>query len=143
MNNALLALQKKIPTTNNLLQYFLVLPKYNFDITLEYMLFYKDFLDLKRSYSDFFKKVEGANTERKKQWLQLLLKLQESGFLHKNLSIDDLEYIMDLSAGIRLLYFQEKECNELNKKAFTVKVNKLLHPYLSNTGKKVFSEFDM
>jgi len=138
MNEELLKLQFVRPPDGNLLKYFLSLPGFSYDITLAYLFFYKDYVELKRTYPDFIQKVEQANSLRKVKWLELLLQLQKQGYLKKELTTDDLEYIMELSAGIRLFYFQAKEWEEFDKNSFSVKANKLLYPYLSDTGQTLF-----
>ena len=78
---------------------------------------------------------------RKIKWLQLLIELQKQEFLKEEISINDLEYIMELSTGIRMFYFQENDYEELDKAEFTKKVNQLLLPYLTLKGKKVYQDF--
>lgn len=141
MNMELSNLQSISPSDDNLLTYFLSLPDYSYDITLCYLFFYKDYVELKRTYPQFINKVEQANSIRKSKWLELLLLVQKQGYLQKELTINDLEYIMELSTGIRLFYFQEKEWEEFDKDSFRLKVNRLLFPYLSQMGQRVFKKF--
>jgi len=141
MNQELTGLQILYKPTGNLLHFFLKLPDYNFEITLNYLFFYKDYVEFKRTYPIFFQKVQSMNSARKTKWLQLLVELRNQGYLDSELSIEDLNYIMELSVGIRLFYFQEKEMAEYDKIVFRTKVNRLLIPYLSEKGKKVFSDF--
>jgi AcrR family transcriptional regulator len=141
MNTDLMLLQKNLPKELNLLEYFLELPEFSFDITIDYLFFYLDYVELKRNYPNFIKKVVEANVFRKIKWLQLLIELQKQEFLKEELSINDLEYIMELSTGIRMFYFQENDYEELDKAEFTKKVNQLLLPYLSLKGKKVYQNF--
>jgi len=126
----------------NLLQFFLILPDYNFDITFKYLFFNKDYVELKRTYPDFFELVELSNTKRKSTWLKLLIQLQKEGYLNSSLSTIDLEYIMELSVGIRLFYFQSNEWDAFDKPIYIQKVNRLLLPYLSEEGVIIFKTFE-
>lgn len=130
MNNDLSGLQTTIPENKNLLEYFLMLPELSFDISLNYLFFFKDFVELKRAYPGFYKKVETGNNHRKEKWRQLLQLLQVQGYLKSELDITDLNYIMELSTGIRMMYFMEKE--EYEKAEYTRIVNRLLYPYLAH-----------
>jgi hypothetical protein len=121
-----------------LLKYFLKLPDYNFDITLEYIFFYKDFLELKRKYSEFYEKVEIKNQIRRNQWLQLLSALQQNEYLKKELTSEDLNYIIELSISMRMFYFQNTDLKQIEKNTFKDKVNQLLLPYLSDHGLQIY-----
>lgn len=126
----------------NLLQFFLILPVYNFDITFKYLFFNKDYVELQRTYPSFFEAVELSNTERKAKWLHLLIQLQKDGYLNARLLQLDLEYIMELSVGIRLFYFQSTEWDAFDKNIYVQKVNRLLLPYLSEKGLAVYAAFE-
>lgn len=143
INNELGALQTMYDPRKGLLRFFLSLPEHSFDITLKYLFFSKDYVELKRTYPEFFVMVHSLNEARKSNWLKLLVQLQSEGSLKKDLSIKDLEYIMDLSVGIRMFYFQSNEWNEYDKDVYITKVNRLLYPYLSTDGVKVFEEFSL
>lgn len=138
MNIELLQLQKSVPTPLNLLEYFLLLPDYNFDISTKYIFFFKDFVELKRNFKDFYQKVELANQGRKVKWIELLQTLQHQDFLNKSLETNDLKYIIDLSIGIRMFYFQNTEINDFDKSIFRDQVNRLLLPYLTEKGLQVY-----
>jgi AcrR family transcriptional regulator len=127
---------------SNLLQFFLILPVYNFDITFKYLFFNKDYVELKRTYPVFFEQVDLSNQARKAKWLYLLIQLQKEGYLKSSLLVLDLEYIMELSVGIRLFYFQSNEWDDFDKRIFVQKVNRLLLPYLSEQGLAVYTSFE-
>jgi hypothetical protein len=114
------------------------LPDYNFDITLEYIFFYKDFLELKRKYPEFYEKVEIKNQIRRNQWLQLLSVLQQNEYLKKELTSEDLNYIIELSISMRMFYFQNTDLKQIEKNTFNDKVNRLLLPYLSDHGLQIY-----
>lgn len=138
LNAELVALQETLPQNVTLLEYFLILPSYSFDLTLKYLFFYVDYIELKRSFPSFLEKVTEANQLRKIKWMYLMKELQKQGYLEAELTAEDLEYIMQLSAGIRIFYFQERELEALNKKEYTTMVNKLLYPYLTKLGKEIY-----
>ncbi|SNZ00350.1 TetR/AcrR family transcriptional regulator [Flagellimonas pacifica] len=138
MNSELSQITRLHHPANCLLSFFLKAPEYSFDITLKYLFLYKDYVELKRNYPVFIEEVDNLNSKRKSNWLKLLTELQKQEYLLSNLSIEDLEYIMELSISIRMFYFQNNKLEKFNKDAFTVKVNKLLYPYLGQLGKNVF-----
>ena len=137
-NEELAQLQTLYNPGDNLLTFFLTIPENSFDITLKYLFFYKDFIELKRTYPTFYEKVEQLNSGRKSQWLKFLIQLQTEGFLKSTLSMEDLDYMMELSTAIRTFYFQNHEWEEFDQGIYIRKVNKLLYPYLSEQGRKVF-----
>jgi AcrR family transcriptional regulator len=140
MNIKLTQIQSMLQPDEQLLKYFLKLPNYNFDITLEYIFFYKDFLELKRKYSEFYEKVEIKNQIRRNQWLQLLSTLQQNEYLKKELTSEDLNYIIELSISMRMFYFQNTDLKQIEKNTFKDKVNRLLLPYLSDHGLQIYKE---
>ena len=140
MNIKLTQIQSMLQPDEQLLKYFLKLPNYNFDITLEYIFFYKDFLELKRKYSEFYEKVEIKNQIRRNQWLQLLSVLQQNEYLKKELTSEDLNYIIELSISMRMFYFQNTDLKQIEKNTFNDKVNRLLLPYLSDHGLQIYKE---
>lgn len=137
MNAELFTLQN-IPDQKNLLVYFLELPNFSFDITLKYLFFYVDFIELKRNYPDFFKTVDQLNEKRRESWLGLLQLLKDQGYLANELSDSDLEYIMFLSASVRTFYWQVTDFKSFNRRQYCQTVNALLKPYLSSEGLAVF-----
>ncbi len=142
MNRELSQLQSLFKPEQNLMVFFLLLPEHSFDISTKYLFFSKDFVELKRSFPDFFKEVEALNNGRKADWLKLLLQLQQEGYLSLTLTVEDLDYIMELSAAARLFYFQSNEWGQLNKSIYVKKVNKLLRPYLTRKGVKTYDGFN-
>lgn len=140
MNLQLVKLQSQYQVNDNLLAYFLQLPDYNFDITLDYIFFYKDFVELKRNYPEFYEKVEAANLFRRGKWMEMLRALQHQGFLKTELTDEDLDYIIELSVGIRMFYFQNSDIKQIQKSIFKEKVNRLLLPYLSENGIRIYEE---
>jgi AcrR family transcriptional regulator len=138
MNQELSDLQSLLPSYDNILSYILALPEFNFDILRKYIFFTLDYVELKRNYPDFFLKVTELNTERGAKWLQILKMLCEENFLVNTLTTEDLSYIMELSVGIRMFYFQNTSIEKLNKNEFTFRVNQLLQPYLTSDGLRTY-----
>ena len=137
MNKELSALQL-VPFQTNLLEYFLSLPSNSYDITLKYLFFSIDYVELQRNYPEFFKQVEVLNEKRKHNWLELLKKLREDGYLHEYLTEQELAYIMLLSASVRTFYFQSNSQKKYNKAEYINVVNQLLKPYLSSKGLAIY-----
>jgi AcrR family transcriptional regulator len=140
-NKSLLMLQNNDMSIQNILHYFLIAPGFNFDITVKYLFFFVDYTEIKRAYPKFINQVEQKNKERKLKWKELLLELQRQNFLKSELSENDINFIMELSIGLRMYYFQEIAIEFLNKSTFSFKVNQLLFPYLSKKGKEFYVDF--
>lgn len=137
MNQELSALQQTAPDVD-LLTYFLSLPAYSYDITLKYLFFTIDYVELHRNYPDFFTIVHKLNEERRVKWLRLLLLLRDQGYLRSDLKEADLNYIMLLSVSVRATYFQMKDQHTYDKVEYAQTVNQLLKPYLSDQGLAIF-----
>jgi AcrR family transcriptional regulator len=140
-NKSLFMLQNNDMSIQNILHYFLIAPGFNFDITVKYLFFFVDYTEIKRAYPKFINQVEQKNKERKLKWKELLLELQRQNFLKSELSENDINFIMELSIGLRMYYFQETAIEFLNKSTFSFKVNQLLFPYLSKKGKEFYVDF--
>ena len=140
-NESLLELQNSDMLIENILHYFLIVPDFSFDITVKYLFLFVDYTEIKRSYPKFISQVELKNIERKQKWKGLLIELQKQKFLKSELSESDIDFIMELSIGLRMYYFQETPLVSLNKSEFSFKVNRLLFPYLSNIGKEFYVDF--
>ncbi len=138
MNEELMSLSLATIPKNDLLKYFLKLPEYSFDITLKYLFFNQDFLEIKRHYPSLFAKSQQLNKIRKDKWLSLLIELREDGFLKDSLENDDLEYIILISTSVRLFYFQSLDYKMYDKISFSNYVNRLLKPYLSKKGLEIY-----
>ncbi len=129
---------------DNLLEGILLAPRYSFKVSMKFLFFYVDYVELRRKYSELFKRAEKDNELRKAGYLQLLLKLQSDGILRGNLTPDDLDYLMDLSGSMRTFFFinltpEEFELPDLEEK-YVSHINRLLIPYLSDLGLKMYSE---
>jgi AcrR family transcriptional regulator len=140
-NKSLLMLQNSDMLTQNLLHYFLTLPDFSFDITVKYLFFFVDYTEIKRAYPKFICQVELKNIERKQKWKGLLMELQKQKFLKSDLLESDIDFIMELSIGLRMYYFQETSIDFLSKSKFSFKVNRLLFPYLSKKGRAFYVSF--
>ncbi len=120
-------------------------PKITFVISMKYLFFYVDFIEIKRSYADLSLKLERDNNSRKKGYLQILKQLQFQGLLREELTDNDLDYLMDLSGAMRTFFFIN-----LNPKDFLNKdlesryinyVNHLIFPYLTEAGMKKYKSY--
>ena len=142
MNNELIELASQNKMNECLLTFFLRSPKYNFDITLKYFFFYKDYVELKRNFPIFIEEVDKLNNFRKAKWLQLMIQLQNKSYLLETLRVEDLEYIIELSVSVRMFYIQSNEFENLDKNIYVKKINQLLYPYLNKKGKEIFNSIE-
>lgn len=126
---------------DNLLTYFLTLPLMSYDVSLKYLFFTVDFVEIKRNFPRVYSKMVKMQNERKLIWLQLLKKLHAESFLKNSLIEDDFMYLMFLSGSARASYFQLLPSSQYNKMEFVKTVNRLLKYYLSRKGLKVYDEF--
>ena len=140
MNKELIALQE-IKESENLLLYFFNLPNSNYSISLEYLFFILDHLELKRNYAALFKKINGLNDNRKGIWMKILLQLKELKYFDEKVTNNDLQYIMFLSYSLRVTYFQTIELKSYNKSKYTLIVTNLLKPYLSKKGYLIYENW--
>ncbi|WP_298759520.1 TetR/AcrR family transcriptional regulator [uncultured Psychroserpens sp.] len=127
---------------NNLLIGILDAPKITFEISIKYLFFYVDFIEIKRSYSDLSLMIEQDNSSRKKRYLQILKQLKIQGVLRDELTDNDLDYLMDLSGAMRTFFFINLNPNDFFYKGlktkYVVYVNNLIFPYLSAEGMKQY-----
>lgn len=140
-NKSLIMLQNNNLDIKNMLHYFLIAPDFSFDITVKYLFFFVDYTEIKRAYPKLKIQVELKNDERKQKWKVLLMELQKQKFLKGKLKESDINFIMELSTGLRMFYFQETSVESMNKSNFSYKVNQLLLPYLSKKGREFYAEF--
>ncbi|WP_298903475.1 TetR/AcrR family transcriptional regulator [uncultured Psychroserpens sp.] len=126
----------------NLLKSILDAPKITFEISLKYLFFYVDFIEIKRSYSALSLKIEQDNNARKNGYLNILKQLQVQNLLRKELTDNDLDYLMDLSGAMRTFFFMNLNADDfLNpnlKNKYVVYVNNLIFPYLTEDGMKKY-----
>jgi AcrR family transcriptional regulator len=140
MNNELLALQKLDESENILLKLF-NLPIYNYSISLRYLFFIIDYLEIKRNYPKIQKKIDKLNMGRKEKWMNILLQINEQNYFDEKITHLDLEYIMFLSYSVRVTYFQTEKSNSYNGSKYTLIVNNLLKPYLSKKGLIIYEQW--
>ena len=121
-----------------ILKSILEAPKDTFVISIKYLFFYVDFMEIKRSYLDISTKLEQDNTYRKEGYLKILQKLQIQGLLRNELNDKDLDYLMDLSGAMRTFFFINLNPNNFFdddlKDKYVAYVNNLVFPYLTTKG---------
>lgn len=129
----------------NLLKSILEAPKITFEISLKYLFFYVDFIEIKRSYSSLSLRIEQDNNSRKIGYLNILKQLQLQGLLRKELTDKDLDYLMELSGAMRTFFFMNLNSNDfLNpdlEHKYVAYVNNLIFPYLTEEGIKKFKYY--
>lgn len=129
----------------NLLKSILEAPKLTFEISIKYLFFYVDFIEIRRSYSDISIKLEYDNINRKKGYLQILQGLQVQGLLRNELVEKDLDYLMELSGAMRTFFFINLPPDNFSdialKNKYVVYVNNLIYPYLTEEGMKKYKVY--
>ena len=129
-------------TSQNLFHGILDAPKTTFKISMKYLFFYVDFVEIRRSYKDIYLKAEAGNAFRKKNYLKILQLLQTQKILRKELTKDDLNYLMDLSGAMRTFFFLNLHPDNFSdknlEKKYIIYVNNLIVPYLTSKGLKEF-----
>lgn len=140
MNKDLISLQE-YSDQENLLVYILNLPIYNYSISMKYVFFSLDNLELKRNYKSLYMEIEKLNNMRRIKWMKILLKLKELKYFNEKISSNDIEYIMFLSYSVRLSYFQTQETKSYSFKSYTILLNNLLKPYLSRKGLNLYENW--
>lgn len=130
--------EKKLNEISSSMEKYLYIPELNFRTIKSYLFFIMDEMELKRNYPILWNKMNSNNNNLKNNKIEILKELQSSGYLKHNLTLSAMEYIVELSNGITLLYFQKTSPKNYDKKAYSKKVNKLLFPYLTDKGKLVY-----
>lgn len=130
---------------DHLLRSLLEAPKVTFEISIKYLFFYVDFIEIKRTYPDISLKLEQDANARKKGYLQILKQLQTQKILREDLGDKDLDYLMDLSGAMRTFFFINLNPNDLINKdlksRYVAYVNNLIFPYLTAVGAKEYGVF--
>lgn len=113
-------------------------PKKTFKISMKYLFFYVDYVEIRRTYEDIYARVEKDNTFRKTSYLQLLIGLQTQGILREELTPKDLDYLMDLSGAMRTFFFinlhPDRFIDPELEDNYVYYVNQLVFPYLTPIG---------
>lgn len=130
----------------NLFLGILEAPKYTFQISMKYLFLYVDYVEVRRQYHPLYLRVEQDNSLRKEQYLQVLQLLQSQGVLRADLTKSDLNYLMDLSGGMRTFFFinllpEQFSESDLEERYITY-VNQLVYPYLSKKGVELYKLFN-
>jgi hypothetical protein len=137
-------IMKSIPS-QNLFHGILDAPKAPFKISMKYLFFYVDYVEIRRSYKDIYQKAEKGNTFRKKNYLKILQLLQTQKILRKELTKDALNYLMDLSGAMRTFFFLNLHPDNFSdknlEKKYIIYVNNLIMPYLTSKELKEFSGY--
>lgn len=130
---------------NNLFKGILEAPKLTFQISMKYLFFYVDFIEVKRSYVELASRIEKDNEERKSGYLLLLNQLQKEGVLREELTQSDLDYLMNLSGAMRTFFFINLDPDHFNDVDLETKyvnyVNQLVYPYLTQKGIEKYKEY--
>lgn len=131
--------------SENLFHGILDAPQQTFKISMKYLFFYVDYIEIRRSYKDIFLKAEAGNEFRKKNYLKILELLQSQKILRKELTQDDLNYLMNLSGAMRTFFFLNLHPDNFGdknlEKKYITYVNNLVKPYLTTKGLREFKAY--
>ena len=129
----------------DLLDAILAAPKQTFGLSLRYLFFYRDFLDVVRGFPGVAAEIRNANLQRMEGLRGLFLQLQAIGYLDSGLDESDIDYIMELSGAVRTIFFQQLTVEEWKdpglEARYVDRVNRLLYPYLTDKGKTRYRDF--
>ncbi len=140
MNEELLSLQQ-FENDENILLYLLNLPKHNYSISVKYLFFIIDYLEIRRNFPAIQKEIDSLNNGRKEKWMNILLKIKEQEYFDKKITPLDLDYVIFLSYSVRVTYFQIEESSSYNEAKYTLIVNTLIKPYLSKKGDIIYENW--
>ena len=119
-------------------------PNYTFDITMRYLFFYVDFVEIRRNFIGVFEKIDANNKSRMEMWKYSLIELQTQNYIRKELSEENLFYLMELSGAMRTFFFLKLTKNQLKEEGLKIKyieyTNKLFYPYLTEKGRYEYKE---
>lgn len=128
-----------------LLRAILQAPEQTFDLSMKYLFFYRDYLEIRRHYSTLAAKIEADNAQRKARFLLVLQALQQQQQLRADLTASDLDYLMELSGAMRTFFFLQLTDSDLPRASlrrdYVHYVNRLLLPYLSELGRATYDDY--
>lgn len=127
---------------DNFLDIIITSTENSFSVGMKYIFLYKDYIYIIRTFPKLAKKVEANNNQRKELYFKSFSFMQKQGILNDDLENKDLYYLMDLSGAMRTFFFmqipEKKPSLKILKKTYIEYVNRLLYPYLSKKGKKLY-----
>ncbi len=130
---------------DNLFHGILNAPQKAFEISMKYLFFYVDYVEIKRSFKQIYLKVEESNAIRKQHYMVILEQLQAQEILRAELTPNDLNYLMDLSGAMRTFFFinlhPDQFFNKNLENEYISYVNKLVVPYLSTNGLELYRAY--
>lgn len=141
MQLELQGISNKLKGSDSLLYTILQLPSYTYDLSIKYLFFYVDYIEIKRHYASFMERVDKDNMQRAVFYRRLLQDILDQGFFEKHIGTESLDYIIQLSGAIRTFYFIQYNEVERNKDAYMLFVNRMLYPYLSIKGRDMAKKF--
>lgn len=119
------------------------LTKYSYKISIQYLFFFLDYIELKRNFPVLIRQADKDNAIRMKQYFKLLAFYREKGILKSSLKDSSLNYLMELSGALRTFYFQKNYNKDTTEVEYTEYLNALLYPYLSNKGRSLLQKWEL
>ena len=136
----LLNIRNNLNTNNDYILFDL--SRKSFDITVKYMLFSIDYIELKRNYPTLMEKVDRDNQIRTNQYKLFLNNLQKCDIIKQNITNTELDYLMELSGAFRIYFFQKNYGKEIISSEYITYVNNLVYPYLSLKGSNLLNDWE-
>ncbi len=128
-----------------LLEKVLSAPQLTYDITVKYLFFYLDYLEIRRSFPALARRVDADNTQRMAGYKHMLQALQQQKLLRADLDEDTLAFLMELSGIARTFFFAKMKPaakkDAATKQAYVQYVNRVLYPYLTPEGITRYKKF--
>lgn len=128
----------------NLLAKVIKAPLMTFDLTMKYIFFYMDFIEIRRNFSELYNTIDENNKRRMQVWKYSLIELQNQNFIQSDMDEADLFYLMELSGAVRTYFFLKLTKEDLKNKdlksEYVTYTNKLFYPYLTAEGKKEYKK---
>ena len=144
MLTELQVISKTILNDNKSLFYnILNAPRHTFQLSIKYLFFYVDYIEVRRSFPDIAREIDKNNEQRMQFWKGALKQLQQENIIRGDIEDKDLEYLMELSGAMRTFFFlkiQPKGYTATLEKQYLDYVNRLIMPYLTSKGRKLYTE---
>lgn len=110
-------------------------PEFTFELTLKYIFLFKDYTEIRRTFTTLAQRIDQSNATRKEALIGVLRFLQAQEILRQDLDDQDLDYIMELSGAMRTMFFIQYDVSlkpgPAVKARYVDYVNRLLKPYLA------------
>lgn len=128
------------PTLDNSngLRNYIKISELNFSFLKKYYFLLVDKRDIQSNYTELFKLIDFQHLILISKRKFILLQLQEQGLLKKNLTSNVFDFIIDLTMGLTMTFFQDFQSEDYLEKKYLSNIKKILFPYLTDKGKLMY-----